>query len=232
MRFLDVGCGWGSLLIHAATRYGVDGVGVTLSRPQAELASRRVAEVGLAGRVAIRVQDYRDVCDGPYDAIASIGMFEHVGLSRLAVYFRRLFDLCRPGARLLNHGISRGVRDGVDGPPGFPRWGLMQRYVFPDGELHEVGTVVSTLQRSGFEACHVEGLRDHYARTLRRWTANLVAEWDAAVEHVGPGRARVWRLYMAACALGFESNRTSLHQVLAVRPSGRATGLSLRPDWP
>ncbi len=136
MRLLDVGCGWGSLLIHAATRYGVAGVGVTLSRAQAELATRRVAEAGLADRVAIRVQDYRDVQDGPYDAIASIGMFEHVGLAKLALYFRRLFALCRPGGRLLNHGISRSLHGGIDGSAAFPRWGFMQRYVFPDGELH------------------------------------------------------------------------------------------------
>ena len=232
MRLLDVGCGWGSLLIHAATRYGVEGVGVTLSRAQAELAARRVADVGVADRIAIRVQDYRDVPDGPFDAIASIGMVEHVGRTNLAIYFRRLFELCRPGGRLLNHGISQGHRLGFDRQPRFRREGFMDRYVFPDSELHEIGAVVSVLQRAGFEACHVEGLRDHYARTLRRWSANLSAGWDDAVRHAGAARARVWRLYMAACAIGFETNRTSIHQVLAVRPSGGVTGLALRPDWP
>ena len=231
MRFLDVGCGWGSLLLHAATHYGVTGVGVTLSHAQAELAARRVADAGLAGRVTIRVQDYRDVADGPYDAISSIGMFEHVGLAHLRVYFGRLFGLLRPGARVLNHGISQGLQFGGGASPRFKRMGFFDRYVFPDGELHEVGSVVSTMQGAGLEVCHVEGFRDHYARTLRRWTANLDRGWDDAVRHVGAGRARVWRLYMAASAIGFETNRTSLHQVLAARPDGGATGFALRPDW-
>jgi cyclopropane-fatty-acyl-phospholipid synthase len=231
MRLLDVGCGWGSLLLHAAARYGVTGVGVTLSRPQAELATRRVLEAGLGDRVEIRVQDYRDVRDGPYDAIASIGMFEHVGLARLGLYFSRLFDLLRPGGRLLNHGISQGACFGNENDPRFRRAGFMDRYVFPDAELHEVGSVVSAVQRAGLDVCHVEGLRDHYARTLRRWTANLAAGWQEAVRHAGPARARIWRLYMAACAIGFEHDRTSIHQVLAVRPDGGPTGIPLRPDW-
>lgn len=225
MRLLDVGCGWGSLLLHAAEHHGVRGVGVTLSRRQADLASKRVAEAGLADRVEIRVQDYRDVADGPYDRISSVGMFEHVGLSQLQVYFDRLFALLAPEGRLLNHGISRPR----PGRTGFSRRSFIDRYVFPDGELHEVGAVISTLHRSGFEARHMESIREHYALTLRAWVANLERNWDAAVAEVGAPRARVWRLYMAASALNFEANRTQVHQVLAVKPRGGSSGLPLRP---
>jgi cyclopropane-fatty-acyl-phospholipid synthase len=231
MRMLDVGCGWGSLAIHAAERHGAQVVGVTISRPQADVAARRVAAAGLRGQVQIRLQDYRDVADGPYDAVSSIGMFEHVGAARLAAYFGRLRALVRPGGRLLNHGISRGHGGGFDHPAGFGRRSFMDRYVFPDGELHEIGTVVSILQRAGFEVVHAESLREHYARTLRRWVANLERGWGAAVAHAGAARARIWRLYMAACALGFETNRTSVHQVLAVPAGTGSTGLPLRPDW-
>lgn len=250
MRLLDVGCGWGSLLLHAAQHHGVDGVGITISRQQAELAAKRVAEAGLADRIEIRLQDYRDVPDEPFDAISSVGMFEHVGRRQLETYTRTLFDLVRPGGRLLNHAIGR---------PGYPQpdttigrlralsrrvatavgasWpsridsALMDRYVFPDGELHEVGTVVSLLQETGFEVRHLESLREHYARTLRAWVANLEGAWDEAVREVGEGRARVWRLYMAACALGFEHGSTQVHQVLAVRPDGGRSGMPLRPAF-
>jgi cyclopropane-fatty-acyl-phospholipid synthase len=228
MRLLDVGCGWGSMLLHAAQHHGVRGVGVTLSRRQAELASKRIAEAGLTDRVEVRVQDYRDVGDGPYDAVSSIGMFEHVGLSQLRVYFDRLYALVTPGGRLLNHGISRPNDDSKAriSPRGF-----VARYVFPDGELHEVGSVVTTLQRSGFEARHMESLREHYALTLRAWVANLETNWEAAVAEVGAPRARVWRLYMAASALGFETNGNQVHQVLAVKPDGARSGLPLRPRF-
>jgi cyclopropane-fatty-acyl-phospholipid synthase len=231
MRLLDVGCGWGTLLIHAARRHGVQAVGVTISQRQAATAARRVKEAGLQDRVQIRLQDYRDVDDGPYDAISSIGMFEHVGAARLASYFSGLRALLRPGGRLLNHGISRGHGAGLDGPAGFARGSFMDRYVFPDGELHEVGSVVSILQRAGFEARHVESLREHYSQTLRLWVRNLEAGWDAAVRHAGAARARIWRLYMAACAIGFETNRTSLHQILAVPANPQPSGLPSRPDW-
>jgi cyclopropane-fatty-acyl-phospholipid synthase len=225
MRLLDVGCGWGSMLIHAAERHGVTGVGVTLSRPQAELAEERVAEAGLADRVDVRLADYRDLRGERFDAISSIGMFEHVGRSQLAVYFQRLHELLRPGGRLLNHGISR--------PPGqrprFARRGFVDRYVFPDGALHEAGSVVSAIQRAGFEARHLESLREHYALTLRRWVANLEAGWKDAVAEAGAARARIWRLYMAGSALGFEAGRLQVHQVLAVRADGGASGMPLRP---
>jgi cyclopropane-fatty-acyl-phospholipid synthase len=227
MRLLDVGCGWGGMVLHAARAHGVDAVGVTLSREQAGLAGKRVVDAELATQVEIRIEDYRDVRDGPYDAISSIGMFEHVGESRLAEYFRCLYLLLPPGGRLLNHGISR--------PPGprsrFARAGFIDRYVFPDGELHEVGRVVSVIQEAGFEVRHVESLREHYARTLRRWVANLEAGWDRAVELVGAGRARVWRLYMAASAVNFEDNHNQIHQVLAVKAGNGRSGMPLRPDW-
>ncbi|GIU86454.1 MAG: cyclopropane-fatty-acyl-phospholipid synthase [Acidimicrobiia bacterium] len=229
MRLLDVGCGWGGMAIHAAREHGVEAVGVTLSREQAAYARDAVKEAGVDHLVDIRVQDYRDVDDGPYDAISSIGMFEHVGLARLGEYFDRLHALLRPQGRLLNHGISRPPRPGAR--PRFARRSFIDRYVFPDGELHEVGTVVSRMQRSGFEVRHLESLREHYARTLRAWVANLEGAWDEAVRLVGPGRARVWRLYMAASAVNFEEGRTQVHQVLGVRADGGRSGMPLRPDW-
>jgi cyclopropane-fatty-acyl-phospholipid synthase len=228
MRLLDVGCGWGGMVLHAATHHGVRAVGVTLSRAQAEWAEKAVAEAGLADRVQIRYQDYRDVADGPFDAVSSIGMFEHVGLSQLRTYFGGIRRLLRPGGRLLNHGISRPPNAGRTR---FRPNSFIDRYVFPDGELHEVGSVVSTIQRSGLEVRHLESLREHYALTLRAWVANLVARWDEAVAEVGPGRARVWRLYMAASALNFEAGRTQVHQVLAVRLDRGRSGLPIRPRF-
>jgi cyclopropane-fatty-acyl-phospholipid synthase len=228
MRLLDVGCGWGGMVLHAAANHGVRAVGVTLSRRQAEWAEKAVAEAGLADRVEIRYQDYRDVRDGPYDAISSIGMFEHVGLSQLRVYFGGLRRLLRPGGRLLNHAIARPPNAGRTR---FQPNSFIDRYVFPDGELHEVGSVVSTMQGTGFEVRHVESLREHYALTLRAWVSNLEASWDEAVAEVGPGRARVWRLYMAASALNFEAGRTQVHQVLAVRSDGGRSELPLRPRF-
>lgn len=249
-RLLDVGCGWGSMLIHAARHHGVRGVGITISRRQAELAAKRVAEAGLADRVEIRLQDYRDLDDEPFDAVSSIGMLEHVGRARMPAYDRRVFDLLRPGGRFLNHGICR---------PGYapPRtrrgeavalarrlataagssWtsridsALMQRYVFPDGELHELGTLVSLMAEAGFEVRHVEGLREHYVLTLRAWVRNLEQRWDEAVSMVGAGRARVWRLYMAASALGFDRASLQIHQILAVRPDRGRSGMPLRPRF-
>ncbi len=233
MRLLDVGCGWGSLAMHAARHHGARVVGVTISREQAELARRRVADAGLADAVEIRVSDYREVDDGPFDAISSIGMFEHVGLARTSEYLRRLHGLVRPGGRVLNHAISRPDASSS----AFDRESFVERYVFPDGELLEVGTVVTAAQARGLEARDVESLREHYARTLRSWVANLERGWDRAVALVGEGRARVWRLYMAGSALGFEAGRLNIHQLLAVRPhdDGRSgmpptrDGFAVRP---
>jgi len=231
MRLLDVGCGWGGMVMHAAEHHDVTAVGVTISTRQVELASKRIAEAGLADRVQIRNQDYRLVTDGPFDAISSIGMFEHVGEARLSEYFGRLHDLLPPGGRLLNHGISRPPSPDGKIKAKFARSGFIDRYVFPDGELHEVGRVVSIMQQAGFEVRHVESLREHYAKTLRHWVANLEAHWDEAVELVGPAPARIWRLYMAGSALNFEANRNQIHQVLGVKSDNGRSGMPLRPSW-
>jgi cyclopropane-fatty-acyl-phospholipid synthase len=228
MRLLDVGCGWGGMVLHAARHHGVRAVGVTISARQAELAEKRVGEAGLSDQIEIRLQDYREVVDGPYDAISSIGMFEHVGEARLAEYFERLRALVRPGGRLLNHGISRPPGQGV----ALPRRSFANRYVFPDGELHEVGRVVSVMQKAGFEARHMESLREHYALTLRRWVGNLEAAWNEAVDEVGEGRARVWQLYMAGSAINFEAGRNQIHQILATATTDDGvSGLPLRPSF-
>ncbi len=183
-------------------------------------------EEGLQDQVTIRLEDYRDIADGPYDAISSIGMFEHVGENRLAEYFTRMHALLAPGGRLLNHGITRPA-----GSRPLGRRGFIPRYVFPDGELHEIGTVVTRVQHAGFEVRHSETLREHYALTLRAWVENLERHYDEAVALVGEGRARVWRLYLAGSALGFEAGDIEVHQVLAVRPDRGRSGLPLRPDW-
>jgi len=200
----------------------VQAVGITLSSEQAEYARRRADDDGVGDRVEIRIQDYRDVQDGPFDAIASIGMSEHVGKAMLPTYSKELFRLLRPGGRLLNHAISR--RPGPS--DGFSRTSFIDRYVFPDGELQPMATMVEAMEEVGFEVRDVESLREHYALTLRAWVANLEASWDRAVELTSPGRARVWRLYMAGSALGFEANRLGVNQVLAVRPEPRgASGM-------
>jgi cyclopropane-fatty-acyl-phospholipid synthase len=226
MRLLDVGCGWGSMAIHAAREHGVTVVGVTLSQEQAAYARKRIAEEGLTDRIEIRVQDYRDVADGPFDAISSIGMAEHVGAEKYLQYAQHLYALLKPGGRLLNHQIARrpwGDESAYDVDA------FIDAYVFPDGELAPVGTTVTQLERAGFEVRDLESIREHYAHTLRRWVANLEAGWDRATGLVSPGRARVWRLYMAASALAFEHNRIGVNQILAVKtPESGASGLPLR----
>ena len=234
MRLLDVGCGWGTLARHAADRYGVDAVGVTLSARQAEWANRGGGAGGAT--VTVRLQDYRDVDDGPYDAISSVGMFEHVGRSRLKVYFEKLYNLLKPGGKLLNHAISAVPKSAAQPQPPFPsllprrppwkrpgfdRDSFIERYVFPDGELIEVGAVVSAMQDAGFEVRHVESLREHYGPTLRCWVANLERNWDEAVAAAGERRARIWHLYLAGSARTFETGRTSVHQVLGAKPAPR-----------
>jgi cyclopropane-fatty-acyl-phospholipid synthase len=223
MRVLDVGCGWGTFALHAARQYGASVVGITLSEQQAAFARARVAEVGVSDLVDIRVQDYREIHDGPYDAIASIGMAEHVGADTLPGYAAALYGLLRPEGRLLNHAISR--RPGPRPKPS--RTSFIDRYVFPDGELVPMATMVDVIEEAGFEVRDVQSLREHYTLTLRAWLANLEREWDRAVELSSPARARIWRLYIAGSALGFQANRIGVNQVLAVKPS--AHGRSAMP---
>ena len=206
-------------------------VGVTLSTEQAASARERIAEAGLADRIEIRVQDYRRVADGPYDAISSIGMAEHVGTARYPAYAATLFRLLAPGGRLLNHQIARRPLRDEDA---YRIDEFIDRYVFPDGELAPVGRTVALLEEAGFEVRDVEALREHYALTLRAWVANLEAHWDEAVRLTSPGRARVWRLYMAASAVAFERNEIGVNQVLAVRPTAEgASGMPpIRPGRP
>ncbi|MFJ7102230.1 class I SAM-dependent methyltransferase [Streptomyces albogriseolus] len=225
-RLLDVGCGWGSMAIHAAREHGVNVVGITLSQEQAAYARKRIAEEGLTDRVEIRVQDYRDVADGPYDAISSIGMAEHVGSERYLEYATVLHRLLSPGGRLLNHQIARRPQRDESS---YQVDEFIDAYVFPDGELAPLGTTVSLLERAGFEVRDVESIREHYALTLRRWVANLESDQARATALAGPGRTRVWQLYMAASALAFERNRIGVNQVVAVRtPESGASGLPLR----
>ncbi|WP_374774313.1 cyclopropane-fatty-acyl-phospholipid synthase family protein [Streptomyces sp. NBC_01310] len=225
-RLLDVGCGWGSMALHAAREYGVRVTGITLSREQAAFGRKRVAEEGLADLVELRIQDYRDVKDGPYDAISSIGMAEHVGADRYRDYARTLHALLRPGGLLLNHQIARPPEPDEEA---YRVDEFIDAYVFPDGELSPLGSTVTELERAGFEVRDVEALREHYGLTLRAWVARLEEHWAEAVRLTSPGRARVWRLYMAASALGFERGRLGVNQVLAVK-SGAAgdAGLPLR----
>jgi cyclopropane-fatty-acyl-phospholipid synthase len=226
-RLLDVGCGWGSLAMHAAANHDATVVGVTISPQQAELARQRVAEAGLQDRVDIRLQDYRDLNGEQFDAISSIGMFEHVGAARIGQYFETLRELLGSTGRLLNHAIST-VRGSKIGSRTF-----MGRYVFPDSELIDVGDVVLAMEDAGFEVRDVESLREHYERTLHDWIANLEADWDQAVELVGPARARIWRLYMAGSAVGFEDGGLAIHQVLGVvQADDGASGMPpTRADW-
>ncbi len=226
-RLLDVGCGWGSMAIHAARHHGARVVGISISSEQVELARARVAREGVGDLVEIRLQDYRDVSGEQFDAVSSVGMFEHVGSERMARYFEVLRDVLVPRGRLLNHAIS-SVGGSRLGPRGF-----IGRYVFPDGELIDVGEVVRAMQRAGFEVRDVESLREHYARTLREWVRNLEVAWGRAVELVGERRARVWRLYMAASAVGFEDAGLSVHQTLGVLPDdeGRSGMASTRREY-
>jgi len=212
-RVLDIGCGWGSFAIHAAERHGVSVVGITLSEPQAELARKHVAERGLSERIEIRVQDYRAAEDEPFDAVASIGMVEHVGSSQIDVYARQLARLVRPGGRVLNHGIAR-LRTGDPEAGAFT-----QRYVFPDGAPLHLSRVQLALERAGLETHHVEGLRDDYAETLRHWARRLDERLDDAIRMGGAERARVWRLYLRAARRGFETGFTSIYQVRCSRPT-------------
>lgn len=227
MRLLDVGCGWGGMVRHAAEHYGVHALGVTLSRQQAEWAQKAIADDGLTGQAEVRFSDYRDVTEANFDAVSSIGLTEHIGQKNLPAYFSFLASRLRPGGRLLNHTITRPNNQERARAGGF-----LDRYIFPDGELEGPGYIQSAMNDHGFEVRHQENLREHYAMTLRDWGANLVAGWDDAVAEVGLRKARVWQLYMAASRVGFDTNRIQLHQILGVRlGNDHRSGMPLRPDW-
>jgi len=223
---LDIGCGWGSLVIHAAEHHGVRAVGITLSPAQVKEGRRRVRERGLEDRVEIRLADYRDDV-GVYDAVASIGMVEHVGRAKLGVYSDAVYRSVRPGGRALIHGITqRPTRV-------WNRASFNDAFVFPDGELEDIGLMVRAYERAGFEVRDVESLRDHYEMTLRRWAQRLQTNWDEAVRIGGEQRALVWRLYLAGAAVSFRVGTLAIHQTLAVRPDeqGRVDIPLTRRDW-
>jgi cyclopropane-fatty-acyl-phospholipid synthase len=215
-RLLDVGCGWGSFAIHAASRHGVNVLGITLSERQAELARERVREAGLEDRVEIRVADYRELRDPPFDAIASIGMVEHVGATHLGGYAKSLAAALRPGGRLLNHGIAQVRYDPED--PFDDAGPISQRYVFPDGDVSPLSYVQRALEHAGFVTEHVEGFGGDYVETLTHWIERFDARYDEAVAIAGSERARVWRVYLRAGRMGFATGSESLYQVLCRKP--------------
>ena len=223
MRFLDIGCGWGSLVMRAAQR-GAQALGITLSRPQYEEAQRRIAAAGLTANARVELRDYRDLDSGDFEAIASIGMVEHVGRERLREYFDVAYRALRAGGLFLNHGIVMQSRDGKGfraGPD------FIGRYVFPDGDLVALDVVLRCAESAGFEVRGTENLREHYARTLRAWLSHLAANQDAAVAATDARTERVWRLYMTGSARGFALGRMGLQQSLLAK--ARADGSSRIP---
>ncbi len=227
-RLLDVGCGWGALVLHAAERYGVDALGITLSEPQAELAQERIAAAGLEGTCRVDVRDYREIDErDSYDKIVSVGMFEHVGRRLLREYFARARRALRPGGAFLNHGIAQAAQARRPRGPSFN-----ERYVFPDGELVPVSTTLAAAEAAGLEVRDVESLREHYALTLRHWRRRLEERRTEARDAADEVTYRVWRLYMAGSAYGFDTGRLSVYQALLVKPDRGKSGLPLtRADW-
>jgi cyclopropane-fatty-acyl-phospholipid synthase len=215
-RFLDIGCGWGGLVRWAAKHYGVDATGITLSRNQHALASARIRVDGLADRCRVLLQDYRDVPGkAVYDKIASVGMFEHVGLKNLPVYFGVLHRLLREGGIVMNHGITSV--DPESRSVGLGGGEFVEKYVFPHGELPHISLALQEMARAGLEVMDVEALRLHYGRTLWQWSERLEGNLDRAREYAGEKRLRIWRAYLAGCAHAFDQRWVSIHQVLAVK---------------
>ena len=216
-RFLDVGCGWGALIMWAAKQYGVRATGITLSEHQYEHVRKRVAEEGLEDLCEVRLLDYRDVPeDAPYDKIASVGMFEHVGRKNLALYFGKLYRLLKPGGLVMNHGITLNSTEQSE--LGSDIGSFIDEYVFPGGELTHISSVLAEMSDQGLESWDVESLRPHYARTLWQWVERLEANREAAVANVGQKIYRIWHIYMAGSAHAFDRGWMSIYQVLAGKP--------------
>jgi cyclopropane-fatty-acyl-phospholipid synthase len=227
-RLLDIGCGWGGLILHAARNYGVEALGITLSRPQADLANERIREAGLSGRCRAEVRDYREVDDpNGFDKLVSVGMFEHVGKNKLDEYFSRAWRLLRPGGVFLNHGIAESLSIPALKGPSF-----IDRYVFPDGELLPVCNTLHAAENSGFEVRDLESLREQYALTLRQWVERLERHYDEVRHLTDEVTYRIWRLYMAGATYGFEIGRLNLYQALLAKTDRGRSGLPLtRSDW-
>jgi cyclopropane-fatty-acyl-phospholipid synthase len=227
MRLLDVGCGWGGMVRHAAKEYGVKALGVTLSQSQAEYAQKRIADEGLSDLAEVRFLDYRKVDETGFDAVSAIGLAEHIGRAQMPAYFASLYEKVRPGGRFLNHCITRpkSTDKAID------KGGFIDRYVFPDGELTAAGPLATFMQDAGFEVRHLENLREHYAMTCAAWGVNLEANWDDAAAEVGEARARVWQLYLAGSRLNFERDEIELHQILGVKLDGENAHFPLRPQF-
>jgi cyclopropane-fatty-acyl-phospholipid synthase len=213
---LDIGCGWGALVIRAAQQFGAHALGVTLSKRQHEEANRRIAEAGVGDRVRVELRDYRDLRGETFDKIVSVGMVEHVGRERLGQYFRTAYDALRDGGLFLNHGITQQSRDGK----GYRVSGFMDRYVFPDGDLVSVDTTLRGAEAVGFEIRDVENLREHYARTLRAWYSNLEAKRDDVIAATDERTFRIWKIYMAGSALNFWRGQMGLIQTLLAKNEG------------
>ncbi|HTQ76051.1 MAG TPA: cyclopropane-fatty-acyl-phospholipid synthase family protein [Burkholderiales bacterium] len=229
-RFLDIGCGWGALILHAAKKYGARATGVTLSRNQFEFAAKRIREEGLEGRCEVRLQDYRDIPgEGVYDKIASVGMFEHVGLKHLRGYFAKIRSLLADDGVVLNHGITASDPDS--------RWvgmgagEFIDRYVFPQGELPHISLVLHEMANAGLESVDIESLRRHYARTCLEWAQRLEQNRERAIAAAGDKRYRIWQVYLAGCAHGFANEWMNIYQVLARREGGGVNPLPLTRDY-
>ncbi len=228
-RLLDIGCGWGGLVIYAAEKYGVNAIGITLSQPQANLANERISAAGLSDRCRVEVCDYRQFDDTQgFDALVSVGMFEHVGADLLPTYFDRAWKLLKPGGAFLNHGIANTANEKPVAHPTFS-----EAYVFPDGELTPISVTLHAAEKSGFEVRDVENLREHYALTLRQWVKRLESHHDQALQFVDEPTYRVWRLFMSGSAHGFTHGRLNLFQSLLIKPNEKGqSGLPLtRKDW-
>jgi cyclopropane-fatty-acyl-phospholipid synthase len=227
-RLLDIGCGWGGLIIHATQHYGVEAVGITLSQNQATLANQRIAQAGLQNRCRVEVCDYRDLRDtGSFDKLVSVGMFEHVGENRLLLYFQHAWKLLRTGGVFLNHGIALRASERWPKGPTF-----LSRYVFPDGELVPINTTLYYAEEAGFEVRDVESLREHYALTLRHWARRLDQYRDQAMRAVDEATYRVWRLFLSGSAHGFTTGALNVYQALLLKPDRGYSNLPLtRRDW-